>query len=45
MTEEISEHLGRESVRERKIMARFRCRKTGTGRKVRKEGAECDMKE
>jgi hypothetical protein len=25
MTEENSEHLGRESARERKMMARFRC--------------------
>jgi hypothetical protein len=26
MTEEIPEYLGRESARERKMMARFRCR-------------------
>jgi hypothetical protein len=40
--------VGRESAKERKMMARFRCgneeEKTGVGWKERKEGAECAMK-
>ncbi|KAJ3638854.1 hypothetical protein MTP99_002186 [Tenebrio molitor] len=41
-TEKIPEYLGRDSGRERKMMARFKCgrEKTGIGRKERKEGAE-----
>jgi hypothetical protein len=43
MTEEIPEYLGRESARERQMMARFRCEneERGIGPKQREEGAEC----
>jgi hypothetical protein len=48
MTEEIPKYLEKESARERKMMARFRCgnkeRETGIGWKEMKEGAECAMR-
>jgi hypothetical protein len=44
MIKEIPDYLGRESARERKMMARFRCRNEeregGSGRKRKKEGEE-----
>jgi hypothetical protein len=48
MTEEIPEYLCRESPRERKIMARFKCgnkeREIRWKEKERKEDAECAMR-
>jgi hypothetical protein len=48
MTEEIPEYLGRESARERKMMARFRCgneeREKRYWMEKRKEGADCAMR-
>jgi hypothetical protein len=48
MTEEIPKYLGRESAKERKMMADLdvgtRREKTGIGWKGRKEGAECAMR-
>jgi hypothetical protein len=48
MTEEIPECLGRESARERKLMARFRCgneeREKRYWMEERKEGADCAMR-
>jgi hypothetical protein len=48
MTEEIPEYLGRESARERKLIARFRCgneeRKKRYWMEERKEGADCAMR-
>jgi hypothetical protein len=47
MTKEIPEYLGRESARERKMMARFRCENEEREKrysKERKEGVECAMR-
>jgi hypothetical protein len=46
MTDDVPVYLGRESAKERKMMARFRCgneerERTGIKRKERREGAEC----
>jgi hypothetical protein len=48
MTKKMPQYLARESVRERKMIARFRCgkkeRKKRYGRKERKEGTEYAMR-
>jgi hypothetical protein len=40
MTEDIPEYLGRECARERKMMARFRCRNEKTENRYWMEGGE-----